>query len=110
MIRKETHEKVKELLSNQLVKHSNADINFIIDLSESYIKQGYDISPIEIVEFLNQIKNQEMIQEKGLTQTLRAMSMMKLSSIQNPNKTGRNEICPKCDSGKKYKKCCLNKK
>lgn len=24
-------------------------------------------------------------------------------------KIGRNEICPKCDSGKKYKNCCLKK-
>ncbi|HEY3836359.1 MAG TPA: SEC-C metal-binding domain-containing protein [Bryobacteraceae bacterium] len=26
----------------------------------------------------------------------------------NPNKTGRNELCP-CGSGQKYKRCCLNK-
>ena len=24
----------------------------------------------------------------------------------NDHKIGRNEICPLCDSGKKYKKCC----
>lgn len=28
--------------------------------------------------------------------------------VVNENKTGRNEPCP-CGSGKKYKKCCLNK-
>lgn len=27
--------------------------------------------------------------------------------IQNPLKTGRNDLCP-CGSGKKYKKCCLS--
>jgi len=28
--------------------------------------------------------------------------------IRTEPKIGRNEICPKCDSGKKYKKCCIN--
>jgi uncharacterized protein YecA (UPF0149 family) len=29
-------------------------------------------------------------------------------SKSNP-KTGRNDTCPKCDSGKKYKRCCMKK-
>jgi uncharacterized protein YecA (UPF0149 family) len=28
--------------------------------------------------------------------------------IRKEPKIGRNDICPKCDSGKKYKKCCIN--
>lgn len=27
--------------------------------------------------------------------------------VRTKPKIGRNEICPKCDSGLKYKKCCL---
>jgi len=33
----------------------------------------------------------------------------KSKPIVNHEKTGRNDPCP-CGSGKKYKKCCLNKK
>jgi hypothetical protein len=31
----------------------------------------------------------------------------KLVPVRTERKIGRNEICPKCDSGKKYKHCCL---
>lgn len=30
----------------------------------------------------------------------------KLVDVRTEKKIGRNEICPKCDSGLKYKKCC----
>jgi hypothetical protein len=36
-------------------------------------------------------------------------SKYKEVSVRTEPKIGRNEICPKCDSGKKYKKCCINK-
>ena len=32
-----------------------------------------------------------------------------IEPIRKENKTGRNEPCP-CGSGKKYKRCCLNRK
>jgi preprotein translocase subunit SecA len=35
----------------------------------------------------------------------------RLDPIRNRNeRVGRNDICPYCDSGKKYKNCCLRKK
>jgi len=32
----------------------------------------------------------------------------KVVAVRTEPKIGRNEICPKCDSGKKYKHCCIN--
>ena len=29
--------------------------------------------------------------------------------VRTEAKIGRNDICPKCESGLKYKKCCINK-
>lgn len=29
--------------------------------------------------------------------------------VRTEQKIGRNEICPKCDSGLKFKKCCIDK-
>lgn len=31
----------------------------------------------------------------------------KIVHVRTEPKIGRNDICPKCDSGKKYKHCCI---
>ena len=63
--------------------------NDFIDFEQFY----YDNKPNEIIE-----KKLEGLKEYRLKQTLKVQ-----------RKIGRNEPCP-CGSGKKYKKCCLNKK
>lgn len=56
------------------------------------------------------------ITHKEIKQVAKSMGMPTKSkhyhttvSVRTEPKIGRNEICPSCNSGKKYKKCCLNK-
>lgn len=59
----------------------------------------------------------EILYEPSVT-SLRSGNEFKKSSTYGSGKTievrtepkiGRNDICPKCDSGKKFKKCCIDK-
>jgi uncharacterized protein YecA (UPF0149 family) len=47
-------------------------------------------------------------EEFKLIQTLASDIVPRPSPVVNKNKTTRNEICS-CGSGKKFKKCCINK-
>ncbi len=53
-----------------------------------------------------EIQKQKKLKEKELRQFSRMLKSYR--SVQHSKKVGRNDPCP-CGSGKKYKKCCLNK-
>ena len=69
-------------------------------------------------EFQKQIKNSELypeiVKQFGAARAEELLKECKANvvasgNMQIPIKIGRNDPCP-CGSGKKYKKCCLDKK
>ena len=45
----------------------------------------------------------------GLADNNKKQPKGKCIEVRTEAKIGRNDICPKCESGLKYKKCCINK-
>ncbi len=76
---------------------------------------GEDDNPIPLVEFSNSKKGEETseenktLPEKDYSYPPQSTQQLKnLNALDKKRKLGRNEPCH-CDSGKKYKKCCLYK-
>lgn len=65
-------------------------------------------SKIEINQVFNTIYQQQSISELIRPQTSNFAGKQLRPHQTKKKKVGRNELCP-CGSGKKYKKCCLNK-
>lgn len=91
---------VEKIDINNIVEES--DISIDIDYEKLYYnmhnakaKWLYDLN--EWDNILSK-KERAIIREKYLDE----------NTVRNTNKIGRNEPCP-CGSGKKYKKCCINK-
>ncbi len=69
--------------------------------TEAFLKNRETMENRETVEMNNIQKEAEKINESTSSDSLSA-------PISKSKKVGRNEKCP-CGSGKKYKKCCMNK-
>lgn len=101
-----TQKKIEAILKRNFVPFKLQDVLLIIAITNQFRRSGYDMTDIQVTEFLMNEKNMELIKKNGLTNTIEAMRLMKLGTILRPKKPGRNEPCS-CGSGKKYKRCCL---
>lgn len=77
----------------------------IITIILGQLKSGNQQN-IEINQIINNVYQNQIMPEKPYQN--KAVNPGKLESVKN-YKIGRNELCP-CGSGKKYKKCCIDKK
>lgn len=119
----ELGEKTKE--SSEIIKKWRDNFsNYIRNINENidYYKQPVEIDAIAYAFYLMNIDAQT---DKDLSLSTTSIpdeidndvhnriqeihkSRLKSKVIRNEEKAGRNDPCP-CGSGKKYKKCCLNK-
>ncbi len=59
-------------------------------------------------EGFERAEKEKHVSKKAYSKALEDFVSMTVEKMYNPNKIGRNEPCP-CGSGKKYKKCCMDK-
>lgn len=71
-------ERMNSVTNNIETKHLNHDENYLKINSVDWVNYHYNGSSIKVPQY-----------------------------IRPEPKINRNDICPKCDSGKKYKKCCI---
>lgn len=83
-----------------------------VDMMFQYDKEGFCRAPINAADMLRnwsmfEDAQQNNISEKDMEKLLRTASA-EYNKPEKKIKIGRNDPCP-CGSGKKYKKCCMNK-
>ncbi|MBL0707421.1 MAG: SEC-C domain-containing protein [Sulfurimonas sp.] len=95
------HELIKECFARKAV-----DIDYVGDLEDVEIYMGLRVereTKKETTEMQNKFDSLYDVINRAIDE-----ETVSLPSVQNEPKLGRNDPCP-CGSGKKYKKCCLNK-
>ena len=106
---KGVQERLSDIIGGAGISYDGKDILLIIAVTDQFRRSGYTLTYDEVATFLTNKKNRKMIKEQGLTKTIEAMASMKLGTIKRPKTPGRNEQCP-CQSGNKYKRCCISKR
>jgi uncharacterized protein YecA (UPF0149 family) len=76
---------------------------------EAKILSSTDISLLESHYFNVYNELQEEIEKFQYIHLTRKQRMADIKSVRTEPKIMRNQLCP-CESGKKYKNCCINKK
>ena len=99
---------ISSILSKSNISHSKEDIQQIINISNQFYDSGYEFNYNEVATFLTTEKNLEYINNASLQKVLISMKQTRLGTIIKKKKPTRNETCV-CNSGKKYKNCCINK-
>jgi uncharacterized protein YecA (UPF0149 family) len=98
---------------------TNEDFSFILDYKNGEVKDGINISYLQLKEISNEFTDEmkKILEERHqeLKEKLKPFMLKKMERFSKKDlfkkqkrKIGRNEPCP-CGSGKKYKKCCLDK-
>jgi len=100
---------IEAILNKNFVPFKLQDVLLIIAITDQFNRAGYKLTDVEVTEFLMNKKNMVLINKNGLTNTIEAMRNMRLGTIKVESKPGRNDVCS-CGSGKKFKKCCINKR
>jgi len=90
----------KQLDMNSLTSESNITLN--IDFEKLY----YNMHEAKADWLYNLPQWNDVLSEERRAEIKKEYKTSR--TVVNENKIGRNEPCP-CGSGKKYKKCCLNK-
>ncbi|MDD2469970.1 MAG: SEC-C metal-binding domain-containing protein [Bacilli bacterium] len=108
------NKKTSDIINELILKiKTKVDSNFMnpLEYTEEYFKES------EIQKFIDKYSefynNTPMwinngYSPKELSEIMLPEEKKNVPIISKQNKIGRNELCP-CGSGKKYKKCCLNK-
>lgn len=99
-------QKISKLLSETFIAHSNHDVNVIIELASRFNDHGFKTNGLGLAQFICQDHEAEKAKKLGLPSYLNHLRYIKFKPIKAQPTTGRNQMCP-CDSGKKFKKCCL---
>ncbi len=97
---------VSEILTAGNVVFTTNNLTTIKNLAIRYHAHGFNASQQLIAEYIVRGYNKE---KPNLKQIFHSLHYMKFARIKKDTKIGRNDECP-CGSGKKYKKCCINKK
>lgn len=97
---------ISSILSKENIEHSKEDVQEIINVTNQFYDSGYEFTYNEIASFLVSNKNLEYIKQSDLSTVIKAMKNMKLGPIVKKKEPSRNDKCI-CNSGKKYKNCCL---
>lgn len=99
---------ISAILSSKGIEHTKEDVQEIIDTTNQFYDSGYEFTYNEVATFLTSEKNTEYIKEIGLKKAIYALRNMKLGTIIKKKVPNRNDKCI-CNSGKKFKNCCINK-
>lgn len=99
---------ISQALADAEILHSNDHVQMIINATNILYDRGFLYGYVDVANFLNNKKSKEVVAELGLTRAIQAITLMKMPSIKKTQQPSRNAQCP-CDSGKKFKQCCLNK-
>ncbi len=97
---------VSEILEEAGVQVTSKNLETIANLHLRYNAFGHNISKEAIATYIATNFDKE---KDNIKEIFNKLHYMKVSSVKKTAKVGRNNPCP-CGSGKKYKKCCLNKK
>lgn len=96
---------------------TDEDFSFTFDYKNGKVKDRFNISSQALKEIPNEFTNEmgkileerhKELKEKLEPYIINKIENFKKKSVFRNRKVGRNEPCP-CGSGKKYKKCCLDK-
>lgn len=96
------HNKSHSMVPNNKVAISTNEI-------EAMILSSRDISLVESHYLRTYNDLQEEMEEIQYMHLTRKQRMADIKPVRTEPKIMRNQLCP-CESGKKYKNCCLNKK
>lgn len=102
-------QQISKLLSEKHIVHSNHDVNVIIELASRFDKHGFKTNGLGVAQFICQDAEATKAKNLGLPTYLQHLNYLKMKPIKTQQKTARNQACP-CNSGKKFKKCCLTVK
>jgi hypothetical protein len=105
---KNIQKEIGEIFAVAGYKYDSKDVLLLIAVTDQFNRSGYKLGYIEVAKFVTNKKNKSLVEKDGLTKTIEAMASMRLGTIKRNPVPGRNEKCT-CGSGKKFKKCCINK-
>lgn len=123
MVWTESHARLVDFFQ---VEYDMDILNALLELDNVFLMMNYNYTPDKVLDDLKErLGTLDVMKTKELTDHLMAFSYemphwvlkgwspkelreKKPEPVRKDKKIGRNEPCP-CGSGKKYKKCCLNK-
>lgn len=103
-------------ISKQLLAIGFADdqilsvVRSLVNAQKRFEQSGFNISQENVnLYFINQYKKAKELKSKDPRKAaMHALFNAKFPAIKKTTKVGHNQPCP-CNSGKKYKKCCIKK-